>query len=370
MTQSSNPTRLREYINAMLPSAHGHQQKAIFDFVTALVAVQSCCQAKLARFFGNQEAALKRLARFLRNERLDVQQLARLTARTLVAQLPLCGPVRLAIDWTIEGEQHLLVASLLVGRRAVPLLWRAYRESELKDRRSGYEREFVSTLAREVLFDVAPRRQIITADRAFADVEFFDSLNELGVSFVIRSKGSVKVLLDTGWRKLHTLRMHGNSRRRTLGRLFYCESDPRRQYVTQARARDREGRWGIWHLVSNRPLSPFVMMREYARRFGCEEGFRDAKWLLGFSEARIKCLKAWVRMFTLVAIALLVLVGIGCGLLADGRRLQEQMRRVTSRRKARAELSLVRAVAELLKSELNLWELLDHQAKLNLEASL
>ena len=108
-----------------MPDAHGHQQKAIFDFVTALVAVQSCCQAKLARFFGNQEAALKRLARFLKNERLDVQDLALSTARTIVSQLPLTGPVRIAIDWTIEAEQRLLVASLMVGRRAVPLFWRA-----------------------------------------------------------------------------------------------------------------------------------------------------------------------------------------------------------------------------------------------------
>lgn len=354
----------------MLPDAHGHQRKAIFDFVTALVSVQSCCQAKLARFFGNQEAALKRLARFLRNERLDVQELALLTARSLVSQLPRTGPVRIAIDWTIEGEQHLLVASLMVGRRAIPLFWRAYGLDELKDRRSGYERGFVTMLVRELLHDVAPRRLIITADRAFADVELFDLLNDLGVSFVIRSKGSVKVLGQGGWRKLSTLRLKGKTRRRYLGRLFYCESDPRRQYVAQCRARDREGRWGIWHLVSNRPLSPFVMMREYARRFGCEEGFRDAKWMLGFSQARISCLKAWARMFTLVAMALLVLVGVGCGLLADRHRLREQLRRVTSRRKARAELSLVRAIVESLKSEPSLWELLNHEAKLNLEASL
>jgi hypothetical protein len=228
----------------------------------------------------------------------------------------------------------------------------------------------VGLLIREVLIDVSPRRLILTADRAFADVEFFDLLNDLGVSYVIRSKGSVKVLCEGGWRKLSTVRLKGKTRRRTLGRLFYCESDPRRQYLAQARARDRAGGWGIWHLVSNRPLSPLAMMREYARRFGCEEGFRDAKWLLGFAEARIKCLKAWARMFTLVAIALLVLVGVGCGLLADRQRLQEQLRRITSRRKARAELSLVRAVAESLKSEWSLWELLNHQAKLNLEAGL
>jgi len=33
-------------------------------------------------------------------------------------------------------------------------------------------------------------------------------------------------------------------------------------------------------------------------------------------------------------------------------------------------LSLVRVVAELLKREISLWELLNHEAKLNLEASL
>jgi len=111
-------------------------------------------------------------------------------------------------------------------------------------------------------------------------------------------------------------------------------------------------------------------MREYARRFGCEEGFRDMKWMLGFAQARISCLKAWSRMFTLVAMALLVLVGIGCGLLADSQRLDQQLRHITSRRKGRAELSLVRVVAELLKREISLWELLNHQAKLKLEASL
>ena len=71
-------------------------------------------------------------------------------------------------------------------------------------------------------------------------------------------------------------------------------------------------------------------------------------------------------MFTLVAVAL----PVGCGLLADRQRLQEQLRRISSRRTERAELSLVRASAELLKSEMSLRGLLNHQAKLNLEASL
>jgi hypothetical protein len=74
--QYSQPTRLRDYIAFLLPWAHGHQLKAIGDFVAAIIEQQTACQAQLARYFGNQEAAVKRLARLLHNERLDPRLLA------------------------------------------------------------------------------------------------------------------------------------------------------------------------------------------------------------------------------------------------------------------------------------------------------
>jgi hypothetical protein len=69
--QDSTTTRLDDYIMDMLPWAHGHQRKAIRDFVQAIIAQQTGCQAQLARSFGNQEAATKRLSRLLHNERLE-----------------------------------------------------------------------------------------------------------------------------------------------------------------------------------------------------------------------------------------------------------------------------------------------------------
>ncbi len=88
MTQHSLTTRLSEYISLVLPDAHGHQQKAITDFVLAIVMVQSCCQARLARFFDNFEAASKRLSRLIHNSRLDAEALAHSHARALIARLP------------------------------------------------------------------------------------------------------------------------------------------------------------------------------------------------------------------------------------------------------------------------------------------
>lgn len=289
-------------------------------------------------------------------------------ARALVERLPLTGPVRLSLDWTAEDSQHLLVASVRVGGRALPLYWRAYHGTELKARMSLYEREFVRVLFAEVLAGVESRL-ILTADRWFADVDLLDLLDEMGISYVIRTKSNYHVRVADRWRRLDSLGWRGNQRRRAWGRVWYCEGDPRRVFLVQARARDAKGRWGVWHLLSNRNLSAVGMTSEYARRFACEEGFRDGKRLLGFAEARIKCLAAWARMFALVAIALSVVTRMGCALLerADHEQL---LRRVRSRREARSELSLVRSAVELLTRDESLWQLLDHQCRLNLEAGL
>jgi hypothetical protein len=355
-TQDSTPTRLVEYINSIFENSHGHQRNALVDFVLALISTRSCCQATLARFFDNFEAACKRLTRFLHNPRLDVDCLSRQTSRLIVSQLPLVGTVRISIDWTIEDQQHLLVASLCIGSRAIPLYWRAYNQDSLKDRRSSYERVFVSTLIDEVMAPIARTRLLLTADRAFADVFLMDLINELRVSFVIRTKDNIKVYYNRKWLKLKQLRLAKNQRRRCVGRLRYCQSDPHRLYVTQSRKRDRKGKWGIWHLLSNRRMSAEQATREYGLRFSCEEGFRDAKRLLGFAQARIGCIEAWARTFTLVAVSMLVLYGMGCLMLNNREGLSKQLRKVMSRRKQRAELSLMRAMVELIKKDRSCWD--------------
>jgi hypothetical protein len=352
-TQNSTPPRLVEYINLIFDNPHGHQRNAICDFVLALLSTQSCCQAVLARGFDNFEAASRRLTRFLHNPRLQVAELTRQTARVLVARLPLIGTIRLSIDWTIEDTQHLLAASLCIGTRALPLYWQAYEQADLKDRRSGYERDFVRLLVSEVLAPVTKNRLLITADRAFADVDLMDLFKQLRVGFVIRTKGNIKIYYNQQWQKLNQLRLPRNLRRRSLGRLPYCQSD-------------HTGKWGIWYLVSNRQMTAEQTTDEYARRFSCEEGFRDAKRLLGFAEARIACLQAWARMFLLVVLAMLVLYGLGSYWLRNKASFERQMRKVRSRRRARSECSLIRVVAELIVKDQSGWDGFDPTAKLNL----
>jgi hypothetical protein len=370
-SQDSRTTRLNDYITSMLPWAHGHQRKALGDFVAAIIDQQSGCQAQLARAFGNQEAAAKRLSRLLHNERLEPRHLADAVLLQALGQLPAHGPVRLALDWTSEGHQHLLVVSLIVGRRAVPIYWRAYAATVLKGRMQRYELAVIRRALTRVIRKVGPQRVRVTADRGFADVALFTLLSDLRVAFVIRVKKSTKVCIAGVWRRLDTQRFGRNTRRRTLGRLLYCAGSPQPLWVTMSRKRDAQGQWGIWYLVANRPYAAEKAVAEYGHRPGCEAGFRDAKWWLGFAQARIRQITAWSRLFALVAIALLVVASLATRLLLrGGKQARILLRRVASRRRGRCELSLVSATVSLLQQDPGLYAHLTPRAKLKLEGTL
>jgi hypothetical protein len=133
-TTEIQPTRIGQYIKELLPWAHGHQLKSIATFVAAIIEKQTGNQAELARTQGNQEAAVKRLSRLIHNQRLKPREFPEWLCRKALEQLPRIGKVRIAIDWTIEDDQHLLIISLIVGRRAMPIFWRAYEQSVLKGR--------------------------------------------------------------------------------------------------------------------------------------------------------------------------------------------------------------------------------------------
>jgi hypothetical protein len=369
--QDSETTRLTEYIANVLPWAHGHQLKGITTFVGAIIAKQTGNQAELVRGLGNQEAAVKRLSRLLHNERLAPHRLADAVLAQALRQLPPRGKVRLALDWTIEGPQHLLVVSLVTGGRAVPIYWRAYDAGVLKGRMRRYEMAVIRRAVSRVQRAIGGRRVILTADRGFADVALVDVLTDLGVEFIIRVKGSTHVCVQGRWRALNTVGFAGNTRQRTLGRVPYCESTPHRLWVSLSRARTATGQWEQWHLISNRFRRAHATATEYSRRFGCEQGFRDAKWELGFAQARVQQISAWSRLFALFALALLVVLSLGVKLLGcGGPGAVALLRRVASRRQGRWDLSVVSAMVALLQTDLSLFLHLSPRITLDLEASL
>jgi hypothetical protein len=265
----------------------------------------------------------------------------------------------------------VLVVALIVGRRAVPIYWRAYDATVLKGRMKRYELAVIRRAVTRVIRKVGHRRVRVTADRGFADVALFTLRTDLRVAFVIRVKKSTKVWIAGVWRQLDTLRFTGNTRRRMLGPLLYCASNPQALWVTMSRKRGAQGQWGLWYLVANRPYPAAQAVTEYARRPGCEAGFRDAKWWLGFAHARIKAITAWSRLFALVAIALLVVVSLATRLLLRrDAQAEALLRRVASRRRGRCELSMVSATVGLLQQAPELYAHLAPRIQLKLDGDL
>jgi hypothetical protein len=234
-----------------------------------------------------------------------------------------------------------------------------------------YEHAVIKRAFKLIFSRVDRRRVKLTADRGFADDDLFELLDELKIKYTIRVKGSVNIFHQGQWAKLNELSFIGNQRHCDIGWVYYNESSPYRVWLTISRARDKKGQWGIWYLVSNGPVRAKRAAKEYGHRFCCEEGFRDAKWYLGFAKARIKDIDAWSRMFALFAIALVAMTSLGMTLLIrGGAKGRELLRRVASRRRDRCELSLISAVGALLRQDWSLLSALSPRTKLNLEATL
>jgi hypothetical protein len=371
MTTETPPTRVKDYIKETLPWLHGHQLKGIATFVEAIIERQTGCQAELARTQGDQEAAVKRLSRLLHNERLEPANFPKWLSQQVLKALPSKGKIRVTLDWTIEDDQYLLVVSVVVGRRALPIFWRAYQQSVLKGRMKMYELAIIKRAFKVIFAEVDSSRIYLSADRGFADEGLLELLESLGIRYVIRVKGCTKVEFGGAWSKLNQVQFDRNSRRRNLGWIRYCQSNPHAVWVTMSRARNKKGQWGIWYLVSNVRLSAKQASTEYGFRFCCEEGFRDAKWYLGFAQAHVADIKAWSRLFALFALALCALTALGMAILiCGGETARLLLRRIVSRRKGRCELGLIAAVLALLQRDKSLFDALSVNTRFHLDASL
>lgn len=361
------PTSLSDYIKEIVGNLHGHQIKGISDFVFAIIEQRTAVQAGLAEVFGNQEAAGKRIARLLQNPRIAPKKLSEIVLAQFLRQLPKVGKIRLAFDWTIENKQYLLVISLVRNGRAIPIFWRGYEESRLKNKMKLIERAMLKRVLKRINEGVGKRRIILTADRGFASVETFRLLKREKIAFVIRVKCNTLIWLKGAWKSLKSIVLKADGEKKKIGTVSYCRSDEESLELAVSCVKASDEGKDRWYLVSNMKWRAEKMTDEYRRRFWCEEGFRDVKWTLGFAKARIKEIKAWTRMFGLHALAMLVLASVESEtLLKNEKQGAEKMREVASRRKGGWNISLLSATIKLLKQDKSLYNCLHPFIKLKL----
>src|SRR2546425_4632995 len=145
------------------------------------------------------------------------------------------------MDWTREADQHVLVACLVGGRRAVPMSWRAYQASVVNGRMKRSALAVIRRAVGRVAQAMGTRRVIVTADRGCADVALFTVLNQWGLTCIIRVKADTHVSFRGQWRPWGQWRFRGNARHRRFWAVPYGVSRPQHLWGAHSRTRDAKG---------------------------------------------------------------------------------------------------------------------------------
>jgi len=276
---------------------------------------------------------VKRIGRFLGNQAFRSWEVTQLLLETM---LPPDREHLVAVDWTDRGEYMLLKASLLYQRRALPLAWRHVWKGLFEKSQNAVEEDLILTLAKLL----GPSRSwVLVADRGFGRAELFRTLNDAGISFVIRDADDV-------WVKTAGLEgILGNLPRQrgkaiAYRNITYHKTKRLKVHLVVAH---KEPAAEPWFLITNLEREAHLVQRIYARRFGIEEGIRDAKSGLGLKRLWLNDPERMDRMMIVVAIAMLLILLTAVASVLRGDRPQ-----VTTSKKKALPASLFTLGARLL----------------------
>jgi hypothetical protein len=308
-----DPIRSYPILTALLSPFRKSQRKTMALCIAAIVAVgqaRSFAVAMQMRTWrgGLLQSALNRFYRLLRNRRIwDAQLTVRLL--DLLARSP-ARELLVAVDWTEwPHDLRLLVASAVVGRRAVPVLCHGHEQRVRARSQNLRENEFARTLA----WAASQIRVKLTllCDRGFRRVSWLRHLDSLGLAFVVRLMDDVLVEIEPG------LRVPLGSVLLTRGRVLDLGFLPLR---SDAAHRVRiVGYWAPgarepWWLATNRSDPASYILKLYDRRMTVEQQLRDSKGArfgVKLQWTQFRKPEALGRVAMLVGVAILIWTLVG-----------------------------------------------------------
>jgi hypothetical protein len=307
--------RIRKFTKALTKGLLPTQQATLSQIVCGVLCCRSLIPAEIARGFETTVAFphnLKRVERYVSNPRLQSLQCKQLVARRLLRrphhrlQLKPQQPLEIIIDWTSVWPDQVLSALAPVAGRAVPILQWAIARDQLKAQQNTFEMEFIAALR-----GCLPKhwKVVIVADRGFQRVAFLQYLDAQGFGYVIRLKGDACVEMGNYSGKLRAYPLQ-------IGQCFKISKvtyHKRQRYVLKVvlNCEKRDGKVCRWMLATNLGLTARQTVAIYARRFWCEESFRDQKQEFELEGVRVKQAARLENLLLVLAIAVMILAVIG-----------------------------------------------------------
>lgn len=257
----------------------------------------------------DEKHAAKQVDRLLSNSALRVDELAAAWTRYVVGD---AKDIVVALDWTdFADDDHttLYIALVTTKGRALPLLWKTLQKSKLKGQQTATELQLLEDLHAALEKDVAIT---VLADRGFAKAEIYETLEALGIDYVIRIKRDMVITDDAGERWIAHELVPPNGRVKAVPHAMVTAKKRPVPLVVCVKAKGMKEPWCLISSLSERTPQEIVAL--YGRRFTVEETFRDTKNLnfgLGLSATHIRVAARRDRMLLLIAMAqgLLTLLG-------------------------------------------------------------
>jgi hypothetical protein len=257
------------------------------------------------------ESIGQQFRRWLKNSAIDPRLIYDPVARQIVGKLR-CRRLRIQLDRVqVKHRQNVLMMSVHYRNRAIPLAWICldHRGSSRHDHWQELL-DYLETLLK------AEMSVIILADREFGSVERLRHVVKKGWAYAIRLKGNVE-FYDPRWgQPFDWLTL--NALAPAIGSQFTLTDIKLTKaalYPTHLACAWAVGSDEPWFIATNLP-QPLQALKEYRRRFACEELFSDLK-KRGFNWA-----DSLIRDPNRLSRLLLVLALLTAFLLSLGRRLR------------------------------------------------
>ncbi|TAL41162.1 MAG: IS4 family transposase [Salinibacterium sp.] len=261
------------------------------------------------------KSGIKQVDRLLSNGGIELEEVLRLWVQYVVGDHP---SILIALDWTdFEKDDHTTLCAYLVTThgRAMPLMWKTVKKSQLKDRQTKLEEELL-----EKLHEWIPEQVGVTllADRGFGKQELYKLLDSVNWDYVIRFRDNIMVAHE-GAAKPGAEWVAPNGYAKMLVGAQVTNKKTDVPAVVTVRAKKMKESWCL--ATSLRAMKASDVVKLYGRRFTIEETFRDTKDLhfgLGLSATHIRDAGRRDRLLLLVAVAHTLLTLLGAASEASG----------------------------------------------------
>jgi hypothetical protein len=250
------------------------------------------------------DSAVNRFYRLLRNENIDYTDFASSWAKLLAKRTQ--GHLLVSIDWTEWHHQlRMLMAAVVVGKRAVPLFAQVTRKLVGLRSQNSYENTFLRVLA-----DLLKRAKVtvtILCDRGFRRVSWIALLQKLELGFAVRLKDDVFVCYKG---KMQSLKQLGSTFSKgkviDLGVVSLRADSAVNVRIVFYWAKKAKTPWWI---ATSEKGSPSQVIALYDRRMTVEEQFRDTKgkrFGIKLLWTQFRDPEALARFIMLLAVALII----------------------------------------------------------------